>query len=71
MTTERRQYANITIIADPEGYSEVCWGYRIDIDGSEWCNGGYPSREQADEAARRRVGLLNRDGVIPAATIVM
>jgi len=69
--TERRPQANITIIENPEGYSAGCFGYRIDIGDATWCNGGYPSQEQAEAAARRRVGLLNRYGVIPEATNIV
>lgn len=69
--TERRQYANITIIENPEGYSDGSWGYVITIGDATWLAGGYPSREQAEAAARRRVGLLKRDGVIPAETAIV
>jgi hypothetical protein len=53
----------LTTHADPEGYSEGTWEYRIeDPDGNVWFDGGYPSEEQARKRGEQRRSRLVREG---------
>lgn len=55
----------LTTHANPEGYSEGTWEYRIenlDEPGTMWFDGGYPSEEQARQRGEQHVARLVREG---------
>jgi hypothetical protein len=49
----------LEIETDPAGYSDGTWGYIVRNSSDDvWFDGGFASRERADEAGRDRIARI-------------